>query len=665
MEYENIPEFDISNDLCKETGIAAKWIGNKLSIRGYKHIFTTSNDKPSKFLDTGDIKVYHIQPELIYEDPILRSLIAEANSIFLTVQGMKKASKNDFVKISKTYRCILRACLEKLKEQIQIEDSNKEEKSKYENYTTIFYSVECIWHLCEILFIDPAPSNIIVPQLIEWIRFIFPKYETQATELLLQGREANNSSEYWSTVKGLILQGQIEVARAILQSHSLSETNAYRMAEQILKTMPTYNIYGGLSIQKFRSQWQYWLTDTEIKLSAGNLSSEPNLEEIVKLITGNPTAWNEVIKTSNDWYEFLPGFLFYTEPACKYFELGTLANCWLSRYANIKEYSQSGFLNHLDRVILNLMENDMQTVLHSIQKMCDNQWFVTHLTDLLYNCGQLQILGENQTNESKKLRDSLLFQFGSALMSRESLWMIGLDYLEYCSEEDRGAMELLLLRVPVKNEKQAFKIINAAKKKNIVDSIEPEICKVQARKSMMLDRYGNALDWAIRSKDSIFVTAITDYFLNHLSKTGEMLSPDVIENIGAKMFISPRLVFLVKYFDFRQHYTKREFIPATELLVNLLDSQITPEYFWPTLLIDTIPLLESKDPKIPSKETNIILHHLESDLVPLIEKKKNMKELNILGDYRIDKIEEIVKLIRFACARNLARAFVIENTIVV
>lgn len=48
--------------------------------------------------------------------------------------------------------------------------------------------------------------------------------------------------------------------------------------------------------------------------------------------------------------------------------------------------------------------------------------------------------------------------------------------------------------------------------------------------------------------------------------------------------------------------------------------------FWPSLLIDTIPLLESKDPKILSKETSAILHHLESELVPLIEKKKKRLE---------------------------------------
>lgn len=90
--------------------------------------------------------------------------------------------------------------------------------------------------------------------------------------------------------------------------------------------------------------------------------------------------------------------------------------------------------------------------------------------------------------------------------------------------------------------------------------------------------------------------------------------------------------------------------------------------FWPSLLVDTIPLLESNIPQIPSKETAIILHHVESDLMPLIQKKKSEVQNNpevpveVIKDYRIENIDEIVKLLRLACARNISRAFIIENT---
>lgn len=54
--------------------------------------------------------------------------------------------------------------------------------------------------------------------------------------------------------------------------------------------------------------------------------------------------------------------------------------------------------------------------------------------------------------------------------------------------------------------------------------------------------------------------------------------------------------------------------------------------------------------------------------MPLIERKKSKVRENpeipveIIKDYRIESIDEIVKLLRLACARNISRAFIIENT---
>lgn len=91
--------------------------------------------------------------------------------------------------------------------------------------------------------------------------------------------------------------------------------------------------------------------------------------------------------------------------------------------------------------------------------------------------------------------------------------------------------------------------------------------------------------------------------------------------------------------------------------------------FWPSLLADTIPLLESKQPQFSAKETNVILHHLENQFIPFIEKRKNLvksgkvSSLNLLNDCRIENIDDMIMLLRLACARNLARAFIIENTV--
>lgn len=244
---------------------------------------------------------------------------------------------------------------------------------------------------------------------------------------------------------------------------------------------------------------------------------------------------------------------------------------------------------------------------------------------------------------------------------------------------------------------------------------EKELCRVQARRSFNNGRYGNALDWALRSQDNLYVTSIADHFLHvsahnftltkhymieclfhciwqHYTKTGEMLCEDVIRNVGAKMFISPRLVFLVKYCDFQNYHRTQQYAAAAELLINLLDSKIAPAYFWPSMFADTFSLLEAADPIFSSKETHKIMQHLESNLLPLLDNlKKSLHngakpKSSAIAEWEplllkasslhksdgsnnsqssfIGNIEFMVKIIRLACIRNLSRSIILENTAV-
>ncbi|KAG5675136.1 hypothetical protein PVAND_005065 [Polypedilum vanderplanki] len=441
----------------------------------------------------------------------------------------------------------------------------------------------------------------------------------------------------------------------------------FQLAEKELQTMPIFNSNGGLSIQKFRSQWSIWSSALESKLESGLFSSEPEVENIMKLITGDKEAWMQVCKESNCWYEYFAGFLFYTQPSVRYFELGTFADNWLGQWSSTKGMKEYTGLKSLDRMVLAVLKNDMAELIYSIQDMGDNKWFVVHLVDLLVHCDQLRISEESNGPSVVALREGLLFDFGTMLMSRGSFWEIGMDYLKFSSPEGLGAREMLLARVPVKNDLQAMKVIEVARRLGMT-MVEQEICRVMVKRSISLENYGNALEWAIRSRDNIYITKVANIFLDHYCLKGEMLHKDLLANIGAKMFIAPRLLFLVKYFDFHQFYQARAFSQAAELLINLLDSKIIPEFFWPSLLADTVPLLEHTEPIIPTKETYIIMHHLESDLIPYLAKSKEERKKKNIKDKELNLIngspDDLVQLLRLACARNLSRAMIIENTFI-
>lgn len=59
---------------------------------------------------------------------------------------------------------------------------------------------------------------------------------------MLMEMDVDMNNKFWPTVKGLVLQGQIDVARALLKLHSSSETIAFQLADKILQNMPVFSV---------------------------------------------------------------------------------------------------------------------------------------------------------------------------------------------------------------------------------------------------------------------------------------------------------------------------------------------------------------------------------------------------------------------------------------
>lgn len=199
-------------------------------------------DKPSQYQTTNEgTKIHHLRTNFIYDDPILREFIVDSNFIFKSLQDMKlQGSRAEYLKMSRSYRSVIRAYLEKLQEHIAFCETDY--LSKYQSLTTVFYTIEFLWHLCEILIIDPTSSSMVVAQLIEWIRFHYPLSERMAGEFLVSGTDVESHESFWPVVKGQVMQGQLDVARALLKLHSASQTIPFQLAEQILKTLPVFNV---------------------------------------------------------------------------------------------------------------------------------------------------------------------------------------------------------------------------------------------------------------------------------------------------------------------------------------------------------------------------------------------------------------------------------------
>lgn len=115
------------------------------------------------------------------------------------------------------------------------------------------------------------------------------------------------------------------------------------------------------------------------------------------------------------------------------------------------------------------------------------------------------------------------------------------------------------------------------------------------------------------------------------------------------------------------------------------------------MFADTFAMLEASDPIFSAKETQKIMHYLESQLVPLLNKfRKSIKNGNtpdgsstrmaewepllqkavdvqqhkasnstgISKTSLVDNISFMIKIIRCACIRNLSRSIILENTVI-
>ncbi|KOB75200.1 Nucleoporin NUP85 [Operophtera brumata] len=241
----NLPE------KCLENRIGCTWgRGNQFTI--YPRSQTVSQAPL-----TTENKLLSIHREILLFHPILRRLVNESNGTFLAIQKAAEAAKSsdnhvEFLKLSRQYRSIIRVCIESLQEASQ-KTTDGIEKNNLLAYVTIFYSIECIWHLCEILHVDNIPGDIVLPFLLEWVRFHFPCHEQTAARLLEAcERGSEDHEDYWDTVIGMIVQGRV---------------------------------YGSISTGEFTVTWKHWQAECRAKLISRVFTTQPQLELILKRVT--------------------------------------------------------------------------------------------------------------------------------------------------------------------------------------------------------------------------------------------------------------------------------------------------------------------------------------------------------------------------------------------
>jgi len=596
----------------------------------------------------GGGKCHEVRWETTLYEPIYRKLVNESLGVFLSLAKLGEEERvvgvEQLVKVSRQYRSIMKDCQEQL-EQLA-ETGLASESGHYISQSDLLYKLELIWHLVEILFLDTTPGGLVLPHLLHWVTLHFPGCEERARSVLSQGsEEPEQHAEYWEAVVKFVLQGRVEQARNLLRLHSEFSTDPFLSLDELLRKMPVCS--SNTSAADFEFRWRHWQVEVVARLQEGDFAAFPDLTYVAGLLAGQEDSLNRAARECEVWYEWLVASLLYTRPAVKAYDLSVHGQQAIDKFGGLST------MTTLDSVLLAVLEADIPQVIRELCLTLDNFWFSSHLLDMLHHTGGLaggwKEGEEGNSTVGAGLREFLLLDYATSLCSHNSLWQVGVLYLDQCPVQGRQRAELLLERVAINTEHKANKVVQMAAERGL-HSVVTSTCKVMGMRALQACNTGSAMAWALQSGDAKFTTFLADKLLSEYASSGTFSSTDLLDNLGASIIVSDRLTFLGKYREFHKMVSEAEFSQAATLLHSLLWSKLAPKYFWVTLLIDCIPFLTADQVLFSSSQTYELLQCLQ-----------DLSKDTTLPTKQQLMLEEHEMRLRLALAKNLALALTKEG----
>ncbi|CAB3990108.1 Nuclear pore complex Nup85 [Paramuricea clavata] len=610
--------------------------------------------------------IHQMRMDADLQNNTTRRLINETHGIFLDLQQLDKApaqsKKASLVTFSRRYRAVLRACLVTFKK----DDTDFVDHTDEYDQIKLFSFVELVWHLCEILLIENLPGGIVLQHLLDWVKWHCDTADRLAREVADSAEPVENYN-YWPAIYHLLFQGRTKEVRDLLAQHpdrNPDGQDQFAIVDDLLKRMPSFKSFLGHS--EFAMKWNYWKQECQNRCSHGDLSSYPELLLVAQILCGGKEAFIEVKDICQDlsWYEIMVAKLLYSNPTIKSYELQ-----YHTKFC-IDLCGGKNALQMWHMILLAAIEFDVHTVIKLSSECFGNWWFVAHLVDLFHHS---DLLESHQTHDVYQvdLREFLLLEYASSLMSHQSLWQVAADYFLNCPTRGRHYLEEYIDQIPLENEFKAFKVLNLCQKLDFPTQAL-SICKQMGMRAYHNNRLGSALSWCIRAKDPAFASFISERFTDEYFNKGEFSSLDLIDNLGSSMLLCDRLTFLGKYREFHLMYENGDFMDAAHLLISLLASNLAPKRIWLSLLTDALPLLEHEKVIFTSEQTYELMRCLEelrlsfksAEYLGNSEKPTSDKDNNSIDTAWSTKIAEqdkdgLFEPIRLALARNLSRALLV------
>lgn len=574
--------------------------------------------------------------------PGTRIFISESATLFASLSCIKKSaeepmSTSEVVNNSRKYRSIIHAAIESISYKADQESSR---------WLQVFREIALCWHLCEILFLDLHPPGILVSQLLLWLRWHFPENNKRAEEVLASPSPTDHPL-YWSVIKSFVLKGDTENAKTFLDLYNDSPNKEYfRLLAELLRKMPIYS--KGMLSHEFDIAWQSWHDECLEIHNQGFLSNFPDMDDVLAVLCGEENVINRILRSdplvsTSRWFHLLPPIVLFKDPFLKTTQLGSLARqCF-------DAFNHGESIGHFDHVLLSAFNYDlMETVKYSCL-FPDNWWFAAHFVDLLHQANQL---ASHEIEDPLRLREFLLLDYADSLMADSSLWPLSIDYYDSCRATGKVRLELSLERIPLSTETLAVKIYDIALKRNL-RGLCRSVCRTMAKLWLSKDRFSAALVWAVKTEDAAVSNFIALQMMRQFVESGQdnFTDCEVICNLGSKMVICESLAFLAKFCEFEQFKKQGAKDQAADILVSLISSNVSPDFFIPILILNAKSFLT--DDILHPEQVCEILTLLDDFLT----QHNDIEPDDALTSKGLKHLREHESKLRLLCSTALAKGF--------
>lgn len=530
--------------------------------------------------------------------------------------------------------------------------------NEYLQYCSLLEAAKVAWHLVEIFFFDPNFN--VTAQLVNWF---------QTAEAIPTWDERTGSEdEFWHILYKLTVQGRVEHALDLLASAAqplfTGNEQDLTLIRELLQSIPSVQSAANQrwSEKDFQQNFASWQVGIRNLRAAVNT---PTVTKLLDILSGDGEA---LLEFSDVWTELLVARLLFVDPSAGKDKVILYArDCQNQIFSRDNQFGgfgadQDDALIPFHQLLMSIMMEDSDSVIHQMHQMFESTWLTAHLADLFYHSGHLESVVSG--SQSIDLREKYVLEYAATLVSHCSLWQVAVSYLATCPIQGKSYLRLLVSSHTSTTPRHVHKLIEICD----VHGLSEEKRALERAVGLSLLKRGNfggAVHWFLAAHDINLVNRVCEQVLERHFSSDERPMDDidaVVDNMG-EVPACDELGFLCKYRDLverteqlkqpdlsdeERFVCKRD---AIEIVVRLLDSRAAPQKYWFLLLRHAVIHLEDTYQPVVLSSNDI--SKLMSCLEHLVVSHRSDK-------YITDSQKSEIDLLRLSLGQRLVDSYIAE-----